>query len=79
MVQATSGAKGGGAALPQCKCGTDRNSKYAYSEREYSFFGTLYLLWGGTSVPTKVIFHCVKCGDTFDGSTSPRVCRNYVK
>jgi hypothetical protein len=75
----SSGPRGGDLALPRCKCGTDRNSKYAYTGREYSFFGTLYLLWGGTSVPTKVTFSCVKCGEAFDGSTSPRVCRKYVK
>ncbi len=79
MVQASSGSKNDGATLRQCKCGTDRDSKYAYAEREYSFLGTLYLLWGGTSVPTKVTFLCVKCGDRFDSSTSPRVCRNHVK
>jgi hypothetical protein len=79
MVHASSGSKNDGSALPQCKCGTDRDSKYSYTEREYSFFGTLYLLWGGTSVPTKVIFKCVKCGDVFDSSTSPRICRKYVR
>jgi hypothetical protein len=79
MVHASSGSKNDGSALPQCKCGTDRESKYSYTEREYSFFGTLYLLWGGTSVPTKVTFKCVKCGENFDSSTSPRVCRRYVK
>ena len=78
MAQSSSGAKERG-ELPHCRCGTDRDSKYAYTGREYSFFGTLYLLWGGTSVPTKVTFTCVKCGEPFDGSTSPRVCRNYVK
>ena len=76
MAEAPSGDA---ASLPHCRCGTDRNSKYAYAGREYSFFGTLYLLWGGTSVPTKVTFTCVKCGNAFDSSTSPRVCRGYVK
>lgn len=64
--------------LPRCKCGTDRDSKFAFIRREYSFFGTLYLLWGGTSIPTRVEFMCVKCGETFDSSTSPSFCRNYI-
>jgi hypothetical protein len=65
--------------LPHCTCGTNRESKYAYVRQEYGFLGTLYLLWGGTGVPTKVSFHCVKCGETFDESTSPSVCKKYIK
>ena len=80
MVDAlSSGSSQRGGAPPRCKCGTDRHSKFSYTGRDYSFFGTLYLLWGGTAVPTKVTFTCVKCGETFDRSASPRVCRNYVK
>jgi hypothetical protein len=64
--------------LPRCKCGTDRASKYCIQDRQYSVVGTLYLLWGGTSVPTKVNFRCVKCGATFDSTTRPSECRRYV-
>jgi hypothetical protein len=63
----------------QCKCGTTRSSKFAVKEREYGFFGVLYLLWGGTSVPTKVSFRCVKCGATFDSTTREAECRRYIK
>ncbi len=66
-------------ALPTCKCGTDSESKFCVKDREYSFLRTLYLLWGGTSVPTKVSFRCVKCGETFEVTTSPAVCRKYIK
>jgi hypothetical protein len=48
-------------------------------DREYGFFGTLYLLWGGTAVPSKVSFRCVKCGETFEVTTSPAECRRYIK
>jgi hypothetical protein len=65
--------------LPQCKCGTDRTSKFSVTHRDYSFMGILYLMWGGTSVPTRVKFQCVKCGKMFDSSTSPPVCRKYIK
>lgn len=65
--------------LPRCQCGTDARSKYAVIDREYSFFGTLYLLWGGTSVPSRVSFRCVKCGEMFESTTSPSVCREYIK
>jgi hypothetical protein len=68
-----------GDALPTCKCGTDSESRFCVKDREYSFLRTLYLLWGGTSVPTKVSFRCVKCGETFEVSTSPAVCRKYIK
>ena len=54
---------------PKCACGTDRTSRLATPEREYSFAGTLYLLWGGTPVPTRVRFRCVRCGEVFDEST----------
>lgn len=65
--------------MPRCKCGTDRDSKFRIVTRDYTFMGTLYLLWGGTSVPTKVTFHCVKCGEVFDTSTRPSVCRRYIR
>jgi hypothetical protein len=64
--------------LPHCKCGTTRSSKFAVVNRDYSFTGLLYLLWGGTSIPNKVSFRCVKCGDLFETSTSPRVCKAHV-
>lgn len=63
---------------PHCKCGTDRDSKYCLHDRQYSVVGTLYLLWGGTSVPTKVSFRCVRCGATFDSTTRPSECRRYI-
>jgi hypothetical protein len=65
--------------LPTCPCGTDRDSRFAVRHREYGFLGTLYLLWGGTSVPSKVTFQCVKCGKTFDSTTHPAECRRYIK
>jgi len=64
--------------LPHCKCGTDRTSKYMVVQRDYTFMGSLYLMWGGTSVPAKVSFMCVKCGDIFDSSTRPSICRQYI-
>ena len=54
---------------PRCACGTDRTSRFATPEREYSIAGTLYLLWGGTPVPRRVRFRCVRCGQLFDEST----------
>lgn len=63
---------------PRCGCGTDRDSKLCIRDRQYSFLRTLYLLWGGTSVPTRVSFRCVKCGKTFDSTTHPSECRQYI-
>jgi hypothetical protein len=63
---------------PRCRCGTDRNSKYCLKDREYSFLGNLYLLWGGTSIPTRVSFRCIKCGKAFDSTTRPSECRSYI-
>jgi hypothetical protein len=64
--------------LPHCKCGTDQDSKFCVVDRDYTFLGTLYLLWGGTSVPSKVTFRCVKCDRAFDSSTRPSVCRRHI-
>jgi hypothetical protein len=33
-------------AVPSCKCGTDRLSKFSVVDREYTFLGTLYLPLG---------------------------------
>jgi hypothetical protein len=75
---ATEGVGGEASELPRCGCGTDRASKFSVVHRQYGFFGTLYLLWGGTAVPTRVSFRCVKCGAQFDASTRPSVCRQYI-
>ena len=64
--------------LPTCKCGTDRDSKYSVRDLDYGFLGVLYLLWGGTSVPRKVTFRCVKCGRVFDSTTREAECRQYI-
>jgi hypothetical protein len=64
--------------LPRCKCGTDRRSKYSVANRDYTFWGLIYLLWGGTAIPSKVAFRCVKCGAVIESSTSPRICKEHV-
>jgi hypothetical protein len=64
--------------LPHCKCGTDRLSKYSVVNRDYTFLGLLYLLWGGTAIPSKVAFRCVKCGSLFESTTSRFVCKEHV-
>jgi hypothetical protein len=66
------------AALAVCKCGTDRTRREATPEREYTFFGTLYALWGGTAVPTRVTFRCVRCGVAFDAATDRATCRRFI-
>ena len=63
---------------PRCKCGTDRDSKFCVIERQYGFFGILYLVWGGTAIPIKVTFRCVKCGAVFESTTRESVCRRYI-
>ncbi len=63
----------------RCKCGTDRDSKFCIHDRDYNFLGVLYLLWGGTAVPSKVTFRCVKCGRAFDSTTREAECRHYIK
>lgn len=65
--------------LPTCRCGTNSDSRFCVADREYSFVRLLYLLWGGTSIPTKISFRCVKCGEVFETTTNPTVCRRYVK
>jgi hypothetical protein len=54
---------------PTCACGTDRTMRAATPEREYSLLGTMYALWGGTAVPTRVKFRCVHCGVVFDSDS----------
>ena len=50
----------------------------ATPEREYTFMGTLYALWGGTPVPTRVTFRCVRCGRVFDSDSDPATLRNFT-
>jgi hypothetical protein len=54
---------------PTCACGTDRTMRAATPEREYSMLGTMYALWGGTAIPTRVKFRCVHCGVVFDSDS----------
>jgi hypothetical protein len=65
--------------LPHCKCGTTRDDKHAVAERDYTMFGELYLMWGGTSIPKRVTFKCVLCGQPFEQTTSPSMCRKYIR
>jgi hypothetical protein len=64
--------------LRRCKCGTSRLDPHAAPQREYSMLGAMYLLWGGTCVPSRVNFCCVLCGETFDAVTDRSDCYQYV-
>ncbi len=51
----------------RCRCNaTTRDSDDVVIERDYSLFGLLYLIWGGTSTPTSVSFRCPKCAHIFE-------------
>jgi hypothetical protein len=65
-------------ALPTCRCGTDRTRREATPERDYSILGVLYVLWGGTSIPSKVSFRCVLCGEVFDSRTDLATRRAFI-
>jgi len=41
--------------------------------------GTLYLLWGGTAVPTRVRFRCLQCGEIFDECRTRRELRAFIQ
>jgi hypothetical protein len=64
--------------LPSCPCGTRRIDRAATPEREYTTRGMLYLLWGGTSVPSRVRFRCVHCGEVFDECVGRKMCLAYT-
>jgi hypothetical protein len=64
--------------LPSCKCGTDRTRREATPEREYTFLGTLYALWGGTPIPSRVGFRCVHCGVEFDARSDVATRRAFI-
>jgi hypothetical protein len=65
-------------SLPSCRCGTDRTCRAATPEREYTFGGALYALWGGTSVPARVHFRCVHCGVVFEVRSDLATRRAFV-
>lgn len=65
-------------ALPTCRCGTDRTRREATPERDYSFLGAVYALWGGTSIPSKVSFRCVLCGEVFDSCSDAATRRAHI-
>jgi hypothetical protein len=64
--------------LPRCRCGTDRTCREASPEREYTLGGTLYALWGGTAVPSRVDFRCPRCGVVFDSCTDLATRRDHI-
>lgn len=54
----------------RCRCkATTRDSEDVIVERDYSLWGLLYLIWGGTSTPTQVSWRCPKCADIFEVSS----------
>jgi hypothetical protein len=64
--------------LPTCRCGIDRTRREATPERDYTFLGTLYALWGGTPIPTQINFRCVFCGEVFDSRRDAATCRAHI-
>lgn len=56
-----------------CPCGTTRHDRHAVPECDYSFLGNLYAAWGGTAIPTRVSFRCIKCDALFDSTKDLRV------
>jgi hypothetical protein len=64
--------------VPTCRCGTDRTCRAATPEREYSFAGACYSLWGGTAVPSRVSFRCVHCGVVFDARSDLATRRAFI-
>ena len=49
--------------LPKCACGHTRYNKGpVIADCEYSIWGTMQLLMGGSVVPKKARFRCVQCG-----------------
>jgi hypothetical protein len=64
--------------LPTCACGTDRTCREATPEREYTTLGAVYALWGGTSVPLRVSFRCVRCGVVFDSRQDLATRRAFI-
>jgi hypothetical protein len=79
MLPATMEAERDEPPLPTCKCGTDRTRPEATPERDYTFFGAVYAMWGGTPVPLKVKFRCVHCGVVFDEATDMATRRAYIR
>lgn len=64
--------------LPTCRCGTDRTQREATPERDYSLAGACYILWGGTAIPIRVDFRCVKCGEVFDSRSDMATRRAFI-
>ena len=64
--------------LPRCRCGYDRTCREATPEREYTLAGTVYALWGGTPIPSRVSFRCVRCHVVFDSCTDRATMRAFI-
>ncbi len=65
------------ADLPRCACGHTRDHYMVSSDCTYSVGGYIWLIIGVTVYPIRVRFRCRKCGEVFETSTDPAVCKKY--
>ena len=65
------------APQPRCRCGHARDHYMVSSECTYSVGGYIWLIIGVTVYPIRVRFRCRKCGELFETSTDPEICKKY--
>ncbi len=52
--------------LKKCKCGHDKNHKFAIAHKQYTKWGEILQLIGISAQPQKIKYECIKCQSYFD-------------
>lgn len=62
-----------------CRCGHDRDHYMVTVDKEYSAGGWFTVLFGISTVPSKVKFRCTLCGDVLDEITDPAELKRHIR
>jgi hypothetical protein len=62
-----------------CRCGHDRDHYMVTVDKEYSAGGWFTVLFGISTVPSKVKFRCTLCGDVLEELTDPAALKKHIR
>ncbi len=77
--QAAVGAQSGEGARKTCRCGHDRDHYMVTVDKEYSAGGWFTVLFGISTVPSKVKLRCTLCGEVLEELTDPAALKKHIR
>lgn len=66
------------ATAPRCKCGYSLGNFWVRPEAQYGLMGTLGLIFGVTSLPSRVDYRCSHCRTVLKSLTESNELKDYL-